>query len=613
MKQFISLLFIFFSLSAQSQNHLDRIDPPFWWAGMHNPNLQLMVHGETISQFEVELSYPGVELTSADHQENPNYLFLNLKIGEAAQPGTIVLNFLKSGKKAFSQEYELLQRDCNSCERESFTTADVIYLIMPDRFANGNYSNDSIEGMLEKANRKDPNGRHGGDIQGIIDHLDYIRDMGFTAIWLTPVRENNMPKSTYHGYAITDYYKIDPRHGGNELYRQLSLKCKEKGIKLIMDMVTNHAGTNYFWKEDLPSTSWFNGYPEYQISNFRGNIWSDPYRASSDLQKMADGWFDHSMSDMNHRNPYVANYLIQNTIWWTEYAGLDGLRSDTHMYNDRDFISKWAKAVLDEYPNMNIVGEVLLKKPALTAYWQKDSKINKDFNPYLPAVMDFPLYYTVGMAFGKPEGESSGMTALYNLLNEDFLYADINNLMLVVDNHDVSRIFDVVGKDLDYFKMAVAFLSTTRGIPQFYYGSELAFSGNKQNGDPDLRKDFPGGWKNDTVNGFSGSGLSPMQSDTQNFVRNLLNWRKTSEAVVHGKLTHYIPEDGVYVFFRYTGNDRVMVILNNNVESREVETKRFSEMLNGYTSGFNIITKKKVENLNTLSLQGKSAMIVELN
>ncbi|MCA1744780.1 MAG: glycoside hydrolase family 13 protein [Bacteroidales bacterium] len=612
MRHLIILFFVFISLSVISQNPINRIDPPFWWAGMHNPHLQVMIHGDSIAQFQVDVNYRGVTLVSTEQTQNANYLFLNLRISDEAKPGTLVINFLKNGKYTFSEDFELFERVRGSSERKSFTTADVIYEIMPDRFANGDDGNDSVEGMPDKANRNEPYSRHGGDIQGIIDHLDYISDMGFTALWLTPVHENNMPQSSYHGYAITDYYKIDPRLGSNELYKLLSQKCKEKGMKLIMDVITNHAGTNYFWKNDLPSNDWFNNYPNYSITNFRGSIYSDPYRASSDLNKLTDGWFDHTMSDMNHKNPFVANYLIQQTIWWIEFAGLDGLRSDTLMYNDRDFISQWAKAVLDEYPNMNIVGEISLSKPAQTAYWQKDSKANSDFNSYLPTVMDFPLFYAVGKAFGKPEGENSGMTGLYDLLNEDFLYTDVNNLMLIVDNHDVSRIFDIVGKDLAYFKMAIAFISTTRGIPQFYYGSELAFSGDKQKGDADLRKDFPGGWKDDTVNGFLGIGLSPLQLEAQKFVRKLLNWRKTSEAVIHGKLIHFAPEDGIYVFFRYSDNERIMVLLNNNIEPRKIDTSRFREMLDGYTTAINVMTDEKVNSLKTLSLQGKSATILML-
>lgn len=595
-----------------AQNPIDRVDPPCWWAEMKNPDLQLLIHGEQISGYDIKIDYPGVTLCGVDKVESTNYVFLNLKISQGAVPGIIHINFFRNGKVQFTQNYELLERQKGSAERKSFTPSDVIYLIMPDRFANGDTTNDSVVECIEKADRSNPGGRHGGDIQGVIDHLDYIKNMGFTAIWLNPVQSNNLPKSTYHGYAISDYYKIDNRLGSNELYRKLSEECKKKGLKLIMDVVTNHTATDYFWMKDLPSKDWLNDYPNYSISNFRGILWSDPYCSKYDLHKMASGWFDHSMADLNHQNQHMANYLIQNTIWWVEYAGLDGLRSDTHMYNDRDFISDWAKAISYEYSNLNLVGEVWLKQTSQVSYWQKDSKIGNGFNSYLPALMDFPLYFSVEQAFNELEGWETGMARLYNILSEDFVYPDPNNLVLITDNHDVSRIYSTLGEDIDKFKMAIAFLTTIRGIPQFYYGSELAFSGSKQNGDPDLRKDFPGGWKDDLVNGFTEQGLSSFQIDVQEYIRKLLNWRKNSDAVAKGRLKHYIPENGIYVYFRFSNNNRVMVILNNNSESKTIDTKRYQEMLEGYTSWVNVLTGEISDNLYKISLKGKSATILEL-
>lgn len=364
MKRFTLILFLFtVTYSLRAQQPIDRIDPPNWWTGMSSPDLQLLVHGVNISNYNVTVDYPGVQIVSVDKVESPNYVFINLKIYKEAQPGNILLKFLKDGKLEFSQKYEVKKRVDGSAERKSFTSADVIYL----SFANGDTTNDSVVECVEKADRLNPGGRHGGDIQGVIDHLDYIKNMGFTVIWLNPVQLNNLPKSTYHGYAISDYYKIDTRLGSNELYQKLSEECKKKGLKLIMDVVTNHAATDYFWMNDLPSKSWLNDYSKYSISNFRGSIWSDPYYSKTDLQKMACGWFDHTMADLNQQNQHVKNYLIQNSIWWVEYAGLDGLRSHTHMYNDREFISSWAKSINNEYPNLNLVGEVWLKQPSLVS------------------------------------------------------------------------------------------------------------------------------------------------------------------------------------------------------------------------------------------------------
>lgn len=612
MKCFVYVLFLFISVLGVAQNPIDRVDPPCWWAEMKNPDLQLLIHGQQISGFNVKIDYPGVVLNSVDKVESPNYMFLNLNIAQGARPGTIHIHFLKNGKVQFTQNYELLERQNGSAERKSFTPSDVIYLIMPDRFANGDTTNDSAVECIEKADRSNPGGRHGGDIQGVIDHLDYIKNMGFTAVWLNPVQSNNLPKSSYHGYAISDYYKVDERLGSNELYRKLSEECKKKGLKLIMDVITNHAATDYFWMKDMPSKDWLNDYPNYSISNFRGILWSDPYCSKYDLHKMSSGWFDHSMADLNHQNQHMAKYLIQNTIWWVEYAGLDGLRSDTHMYNDRGFISDWAKAVNFEYPNLNMVGEVWLKQASHVSYWQKDSKTGKGFNSHLPSLMDFPLYFTVEQAFNEKEGWDTGMARLYNTLSEDFLYTNANNLVLISDNHDLSRIFSTMGEDIRKYKMAITFLSTIRGIPQFYYGSELAFSGSKQNGDPDVRKDFPGGWPSDSISGFTGKGLNSLQLDAQGFVRKLLNWRKNNDAVCLGSLMNFVPQDGIYVYFRYTDKCKVMVIINNNDEAKTVKTERFNEMLGDCKTGVDVISGERIETLGQLSVDAKTARVIEL-
>ncbi|WP_319481288.1 glycoside hydrolase family 13 protein [uncultured Draconibacterium sp.] len=603
------LVFVVFATKAQSG--VDRIDPPCWWAGMNNPELQLMVHGDDIAKYDVEINFPGVILESVKKVENPNYLFLNLILGTNVNPGIIPLKFIKNGKTVFTKDYTLNERKQGSAKRTSFSSEDAVYLIMPDRFANGDYSNDILGPMSDKEDRNYAEGRHGGDIQGVIDHLDYVKKMGFTAIWLTPVRENNMDRASYHGYAITDFYKIDPRQGTNELYRELSNKCKEKGIKLILDVVTNHCGTNYYWKDDLPTQDWYNDYPNFKRGSFRPGTWSDPHAAEFDIHENESGWFDTVMPDLNHRNPLVAKYLIQNTIWWVEYADLDGLRSDTHVYNNREFIADWAKAVLYEYPKLNIVGEAWLQKPATLSYWQKDAVNKTGYNSNLPMVMDLPLHFEMRKAFNEPTGREHGLERLYDVISQDFLYANPNNLMLVIDNHDVSRIYNLMDKDVDNYKMLMTFLATTRGMPQLFAGSEILMEGAKEEGDGVMRRDFPGGWSDDKVNGFSGKGLSKDQIDAQKYVKTLFNWRKTSEAVCKGKLIHYVPQDGFYVYFRECEDELVMVILNSNSENKPLSLQRYADRIQQRENARNVITQEKFSDMKTLQVPAKTALVFE--
>jgi len=613
MKKLIySLFLVLISVATIAQNELKRIDPPNWWVGMNNQNLQLMIYGENISAYNVQTDYPHVRIVSIEKVENPNYLFLNLLIEPNAKSGQMLLKFLKNGDVLFSQKYELKDRRNEAVEKSSFSSEDAVYLIMSDRFANGDYTNDTNAKMLDQSGREAPFGRHGGDIRGIIDHLDYIKNMGFTAIWLTPVRENNMQESSYHGYAITDFYKIDPRHGSNELYKELSEKCKEKGLKLIFDVVTNHCGTNYFWRDDLPSKDWYNGGTDYKGCSFQPGIWSDPHASKIDIYENEAGWFARPMPDLNQHNNFLSTYLIQNTIWWVEYADIDGLRSDTHSYNNREFVAKWAKAINAEYPSMNIVGEVWLKKPSTLSYWQKDAVNKTGFNSNLPMVMDFPLHFAMQKAFHESIGEEKGMARLHAIVAQDFLYANPDNLMLVIDSHDVSRIYNLMNKNIADYKMAIALMATMRGMPQIFAGSEILSEGTKAEGDGLMRKDFPGGWKDDTVNGFTGEGLTEIQQDAQDYVKTLFNWRQTNEAVTRGKLVHFVPKDEVYVYFRYTEKSRVMVLLNNNIEDKEINTSKYNEMLVGFNAAKNVITGEKIKHINHLSIKGKTATILEL-
>lgn len=606
---FIILFSIGTGLFAQQ---IERVEPPFWWAGMQNQDLQLMVYGKDISNSRVTVNYPGLELQETVLVENPNYLFLNLRLKPEASAGTIVFNFHSGRKKPIELKYELRERAVGSAARKGFNNSDVIYLIMPDRFANGNPANDNLPGMIEKADRSNPNGRHGGDLEGIRRNLDYFNQLGVTALWLNPVLENNMPAVTYHGYAITDFYKLDPRFGTNEDYRQLIAEANKKGLRVIKDMVVNHFGTNHWMLKDLPMKSWINQWPEFTRSNYRGGTITDPYASEYDRKKMLKGWFDTTMADFNQDNPYVTNYLIQNTIWWIEYAGLDGIRMDTYPYSGREFMKKWMNAIRYEYPNFSVVGEVWLNTSPQVAYWMEDACNADGFNSNLNYLFDFPLKYAIGSAFNEGHGWSSGLSRLYESLSLDFLYKNPSNIVVFADNHDADRLFTVLQEDIRKYKMAMAFLMTVRGFPQIYYGTEILMTGLEHDGHGFIREDFPGGWDGDKTNVFTRENLSADQKDAWDFLRKLLHWRKDKKVIHDGKTTHYVPENGVYVYFRYNDDESVMVILNNNDESRTFTTERFAENLQGYRSGSDIIHRTHFDQLRMISVPARSARIIEL-
>lgn len=604
---FIAGLF-FLNSAAQKP---ERVEPMFWWAGMKSPELQLMVHGDKIATADVKLNYPGVELVSVTKVENPNYLFIDLKLATNVKPGKFEIQFSKEGAVTGSYSYELKPRENNSAKRTGFNSADVIYLVTPDRFVNGNPGNDWVEGTKEKPNRADKDGRHGGDIRGIINSLDYLQKMGFTAVWLNPVLENNMTQVSYHGYSTTDFYKVDPRYGSNEEYLELNAELDKRGMKLIMDMIFNHCGSEHWWMDDMPMKDWINNYPEYKITSHRRTVNQDPNASEADRRAMADGWFVPSMPDLNQRNPFMAKYLIQNSIWWIEYVGLEGIRQDTWPYPDKDMMSAWTQAVLKEYPAFNIVGEEWSLNSAIVSYWQK-GKINSDgYRCYLPSLMDFPLQNAASSGLRNKETWDNGMIQLYEAIANDFLYADPHNLVIFPDNHDMSRFFVQVGEDPALLKLGLAFFLTTRGIPQIYYGTEIMM--RHEGGEHgNIRADFPGGWQGDAVNAFTGQGLTDGQKDMQAYLAKIQNWRKNCTTIHNGKLMHFAPEDGVYTYFRYTENKTVMVILNKNEVEKQLSTQRFSERLNGFSSGTEIITSTKINDISTIKVPAKSAMIIEL-
>ncbi|ROQ21573.1 glycosidase [Marinimicrobium koreense] len=607
---FLTLLL---GIPAALADPIDRVEPPFWWAGMHNPHVQLMIHGDRIAQWSVSLEHPQVAVTDVHRVESENYLFVDLDVRSTFQGGTVTLQFAHENGENFQHDYAFHTRRKDSADRNGFNTTDAIYLITPDRFANGDSSNDTLPELKEAANRDSSVGRHGGDLAGMIQHLDYIADMGFTAIWPTPMLENDQPEYSYHGYSITDFYRVDPRFGDNEDYRQLSLQGKAKGVGLIQDMILNHIGSGHWWMDDLPTDDWLNFQDEFvPTTHYRTSV-QDPYAADIDKQEFANGWFVKSMPDLNQRNPLVANYLIQNSLWWIEYADLYGIRTDTYSYSDKDFLTEWTRRIMAEYPTFNIVGEEWSTNPNVVSYWQR-GKDNKDgYVSYLPSVMDFPMYDALRTALTEDEAWNQGLIRVYETLADDNLYADPMSLVIFAENHDTSRLYSLIDEDVERFNIAMTLLATMRGTPQFFYGSEVLATSPKTRDDGAVRSDFPGGWAGDTRNGFTGEGLTDTQRSAQEYLRQLLNWRQEQEAIHHGDLLHYAPHDGVYVFVRYTEEQRILVAINHTGETRQLSNERYAQAINGHLSGTDALSGETLSLDNDLTLEPMSALILELH
>jgi neopullulanase len=596
--------------SIVAAQKIDRVEPPSWFTGMKEPTVQLMVYGKEIGLCNVTTDYPGVNVNTLVKTENPNYLFVNLNIGSDALPGDIKLIFTQ-GKLKLTYNYPLLPHP--SWTAKGFNSSDVIYLLMPDRFSNGDPANDNIEGMLEKADRTNPNGRHGGDLKGISDHLDYIKNLGVTGIWLNPFLENNQPSFSYHGYSITDLYRVDPRYGSNEEFKNLVSEAHGKGLKLVMDMIFNHIGSGHWWMKDLPSADWVHQFSSFTRTSYRASTWMDPYAAKSDAEMMEKGWFDNTMPDLNQSNPLVETYLTQNSLWWIAFFGIDGIRMDTYPYPEKNMMSRWAKRMTDEFPGFFIVGEVWYQQEALTAYWALNKTNTDGYQSNLPSVTDFPLSLATHSAFNEPDGWTEGVAKFYFVLSQDFLYPDPFRNVIFLDNHDLPRFFTQTGKRLDIYKMALSFILTTRGIPQFYYGTEIVMEGDKNQGDGYLRKDFPGGWIGDTRNAFTAEDLNSTEKEASAFTKKLLNWRKGKEVIHNGKLKQYIPENNLYVYFRYNDDESVMVILNNSeTETRTIAKQRYLEAMKSYTSGIEVISGTQINDLTSFKIAPKTAMIIEL-
>jgi len=612
MKIVLVLLFVVvlsFNLNAQ----VDRVEPPGWWAGMKHPGLQLMVRGMDIAGSDVEIDYEGVKISSVSSLDSPNYLFISLELDENVRPGSFSVTLSKCDNPPVSFQYELKERVPGSAEREGFNNSDVICLVMPDRFANGDPQNDVVEGVRESVvDRSNRTGRHGGDLKGIRDHLDYFAEMGFTALWLNPVLENDMERSSYHGYSITDFYRVDPRLGSNEQFRALTQGARGKGIKMIMDLVFNHIGLFHPWMEDPPSSDWINFYPEYVRTNHRRTVNQDPYASEIDRKLMVDGWFVPSMPDLNQGNPFLANYLIQHSIWWIEYAGLAGIRMDTYPYPEKEMMAEWNRRVLAEYPYFNIVGEEWSLDPGLVSYWQKGQENRDGYRGHLPSLMDFPLQSALTESLLKEEGWDSGWLKLYETLAADYQYPDPFNLVIFPDNHDMSRFYMQLGMDRDLYRLGIIYILTTRGIPQFLYGSEILMTHTESDHHGDIRKDFPGGWRGDPVNAFTGEGLSGGEKEMQDFFRQLLHWRRESPVVHTGQLIHFAPEGGVYVYGRYNKEQKVMVLLNKSDQPAIVDTERFRELTGICSTGKDVLSGRSFDLTEPLEIPGVTGLILEL-
>jgi len=586
-----------------------RIDPTFWWVGMKNPKLQLLVHSPGIADSKLTLaSYPGVTLEGTQKLESPNYLLVNLTIAPDARPGKLQLSF--EGKAKLKYAYELRARSTDKSRVQGINSADFIYFLMPDRFANGDPKNDVVKTARARTVARDSMyARHGGDYKGIEQHFDYLKSLGVTAIWPTPVTENDMPRASYHGYALTDYYNSDPRYGTTAEYAQFVQNAHQNGLKVIHDVVLNHIGSAHYLFLDQPAKDWINQWPSFTRSNYNSSALNDPYGSARDRDLYNKGWFDTTMPDVNQSNPLVSTYLIQNFIWWVEYTGLDGYRIDTYPYSDPKFLMDWGKALLDEYPQLGMFGEVWVGSTAQQAFFARNILPPVDgFKSNLPGVLDFQSNYAIQDALK----EKANVNKLYEALQGDWLYEDATRNVVFMDNHDMSRVYSVIGESLPRLKMGFAWLLTTRGIPQLYYGTEILMK-NFSAPDGLVRADFPGGFAGDKSNKFTAAGRTEPENEAFNYVSKLGTYRKAHPVLQTGKLMQFIPEQGVYTYFRYNDQgEAVMVMLNSNKDAKTVDGGRFAERLNGFSSGTEVVSGAAVADLKSFTVPGWSALVVEL-
>jgi glycosidase len=577
---------------------------------MEEPELQLMVYGENIAGYTPETTSKNVRIKETVRLESPNYLILYLDISESS-PETFDILFT-NGKEKISYSYELKERNPDRYNIKSFDASDVLYLIMPDRFANGDPSNDRIPmRMPYKVDRNDPNARHGGDLKGISDRLDYLSNLGVTAIWLNPVLENDMEGGSYHGYATTDYYRVDPRFGSNEEYAELIAGAHSKEMKVVMDMIFNHCGSDHPWMKDVPSSDWFNNLDEYVQTSHMKEMYFDPYASEYDKSRMTDGWFVPTMPDLNQRNRHVAKYLIQNSIWWIEYSGVNGIRQDTYPYADYEMMIDWIEAVEKEYPQYNIVGEAWLNNPVGTSFWQRNSPLNPN-NAKLKSVMDFRFMGLSHTAFFEETGEwNGGLHGIFEHMAYDFIYPDIYNVLRFLDNHDTDRFLKEYPSGLSGWKQGIAFLLTMPGIPQIYYGAELLMYGNKSRSDGDVRLDVPGGWPEDKADYFTSKGRDELRNEAFDFMKKLLHWRQGNDVIAYGRMKHYVLQKGVYVYERYLGDKNVLVFMNGTSGEVEINLNRYAESTGNRSEWIDLLSGRNILLGKTLTLAAREVLVLE--
>lgn len=613
-KQLLTLILLAQAFLMSAQVKIDRIDPTDWYAGMKDPSLQLMVYGQNIGAADVSTDYPGVRIDSLVRLDSPNYLLVYLNL-QGAQPGEMTLSF-RQGKQNKRVKYLLKTREMAGEKHMGFTNKDVLYMLMPDRFANGNPKNDAFKTMQDKlCDRREPSLRHGGDLEGIRRHLGYFNELGVTALWLTPVLENDRPAdegkySTYHGYATTDYYRVDPRFGTNEDYRQLVDEAHQRGLKVVMDMIFNHCGDFHPWNKDVPSADWFN-HPGYGLqTSYKLTPVFDPYASQVDKDETMGGWFVSSMPDLNQRNPHVMKYLIQNSMWWIETVGIDGIRMDTYPYADREGMARWMEALDREYPNFNTVGEIWVTEPAYTATWQKGSRLS-DSNSYLKTVMDFALYDRLNQAKNEETDDWwKGLNRIYNVLCYDYVYANPRSVMAFIDNHDTDR-FLGNSKDSTALKQALALLLTINRIPQLYYGTEILMNGTKETTDGNVRKDFPGGFPGDARDCFTPAGRTREEQSMFAWLSRLLHWRQGNAVITEGTQTQFIPWKGVYVIARRHAGRTVLTVLNGKHGEASMAVRRYAEVIGSHTQATDVLTGKRVDLTKDIPLTGRETLILE--
>lgn len=609
----LNAILLISSVGLMAQSPVERIDPPNWWVGMEKSSVQLMLQGDGLASWKVTLSEQspkGFEILQTIRTENSDYLFIDLLIDESAKAGVIDLVFTRGRKERRVEPYPFLER---APRERGLDPSDLIYLIMPDRFANGDASNDVVKGMQEMlVDRDSVHARHGGDIQGITSHLDYLQNTGVTALWLNPVQTNDQPEYSYHGYAATDFYEIDPRFGSMQDYLELSERLHGRDMKLIMDVVHNHVGDQHYTVLNPPTATWFHQWEEFTRTTYRAPTLMDPYASKADRKLMIDGWFDIHMPDLNQSNPLVANWLIQNNIWWIETAGLDGLRMDTWAYSEPDFLVEWTEAVMREYPDLGVFAETWVHGSLVQGYFHGQNILDTEFQTGVAGLTDFQLYYAINEAANDDPSWTGGINRMYYTMAKDFVYRDPMANVVFLDNHDLNRYAHTVASDSAKIYMGINWLMTVRGIPMIYYGTELGMSSEGGEHSAGVRQDFPGGWAGDERSAFEAEGRTADEQEVYSYLQNMANWRKGQPAIHSGRTMQYVPEDGVYVYFRYTDDQTVMVVMNGTSEAKTLDLSRFSQRLDGFSTGIHPVSGQRYSLSDSLELIPRGSYVLEL-